>query len=227
MAIQSETGSTQMISIIGYPMCDIVYYFARALNAAGKRVLVVDNEKKHELFHSIRKPENEKLAQTGNIFYISNTAYSEEFFAQYDFVLIFHGMRINDELNVLSDFRYVVTDYRQSTTEELKKVLGRQEDTLKYYVIFRNKVFGKISEKLIMSEIGLIDKSIYEKYEITFNEMDYMCYMGLLRNGSVKTKATSPDIKDLVKSFLHVTIPDKLPKEYTQYFKGFVSGKIK
>ena len=164
MAIVLEDGkSTQIISVMGLPQCDIAYYLARAFNAIKKTVLVVDNSRYHELFKSIPNPDNEKMVQTGDIYYIENIKYSEEFFAQYDFVIVYHGMDIRDELNAASDYRYLITDYSPITTERLRTELDRQEDTLKYHIIYRNKVSGKIQEKMILQELGIPEKLVFRQ----------------------------------------------------------------
>lgn len=228
MAIVLEDGkTTQIISVIGLPQCDIAYYLARAFNSIKKTVLVVDNSRYQELFKSIPKPEGERMVQTGNIYYISNIKYSEDFFAQYDFVIIYHGMEIRDELNAVSDYRYIATDYSPITTERLKKELDRQEDTLKYHIIFRNKISGKIQEKMVLHELGLSEKSVKESYVLSFNETDELCQLCLLRNGSIKTKSCSAEMKDYINAVYATVYPDLTSKEQKNYMKAFLSGKIR
>ena len=210
MAIVLEDGkTTQIISVMGLPDCDIPYYLARALNSIKKSVLVVDNSRYHELFKSIPKPDGEKMVQTGNIYYIENIKFSEEFFAQYDFVIIYHGMVIRDELNAISDYRYMITDYSPITTERLNKELSRQEDTLKYHIIYRNKV------------------SVKESYVLSFNEVDEMNQLFLLRNGSIRTKTSSAEIKDFINAVYATIYPDLSSKMQKNYMKAFVNGKVR
>ena len=228
MAIVLEDGkTTQIISVIGIPQCDIVYYLARALNSIKKTVLVIDNSRYHELFKSIPKPDGEKMVQTGNIYYIENIKYSEDFFAQYDFVIVYHGMDIRDELSAVSDYRYIQTDYSPITTERLEKELSRQEDTLKYHVIFRNKVSGKIQEKMILRELGILEKNVKEAYVMSLNEVDEMCQLFLLRNGSIKTRSCSAEIRDFINAVYITIYPDITSKLQKNYMKAFLSGKIR
>ena len=228
MAIKTEEGhETILISLMGIADCDIAYYFARALNAAGQKVLVVDNTVDAELFSSIRKPDNEDMAQTGEMYWLKHKAYSEEFFALYDYVIICHGMRMDRELNVESDYRFLVTDYRPQTAQALQRELETQEENLKYYVIFRNKVFSKISEKMVLEEIGLPEKDTNETYQLSYAEQDYACYMGLLRNGSANVKAASTEMKDLMSAFYTLVMPQTPVKEQKAYYKKLLAGKIR
>lgn len=228
MAIKTEEGhETILISLMGIADCDIAYYFARALNAAGQKVLVVDNTIDAELFSSIRKPDNEDMAQTGEMYWLKHKAYSEEFFALYDYVIICHGMRMDRELNVESDYRFLVTDYRPQTAQALQRELETQEENLKYYVIFRNKVFSKISEKMVLEEIGLPEKDTNETYQLSYAEQDYACYMGLLRNGSANVKAASTEMKDLMSAFYTLVMPQTPVKEQKSYYKKLLAGKIR
>ena len=228
MAIVLEDGkSTQIISVMGLPQCDIAYYLARAFNAIKKTVLVVDNSRYHELFKSIPNPDNEKMVQTGDIYYVENIKYSEEFFAQYDFVIVYHGMDIRDELNAASDYRYLITDYSPITTERLRTELDRQEDTLKYHIIYRNKVSGKIQEKMILQELGIPEKNVKESYVMSLNEVDEMCQLLLLRNGSIRTKSCSAEMRDYINAVYATVYPDISTKMQKNYMKAFLSGKIR
>lgn len=227
MIVTEEGKSTQIISVMGLPQCDVVYYLARALNAIKKTVLVVDKSRNHAMFKSIQKPEGELMVQTGNIYYVDNMKLSEKFMSAYDFVIIYHGMDIRDELNAMSDYRYVVTDYSPITTEKLQSEISRQEDTLKYYVIYRNKVSNKIQEKMILQEIGIPEKNVKESYLLSLNETDEMCYQILLRNGSVKPKVTSLEMKDMITAIYGAIYPEISTKEIKNYMKSYLSGKIR
>lgn len=228
MSIKTEEGhETILISLMGVPDCDIAYYFARALNAAGQKVLVVDNTLDAELFSAIRKPDNEDMAQTGEIYWLKHKAYSENFFALYDYVIICHGMSIDSELNIQSDYRFLVTDYKPQTAQALMLELAIQGGNLKYYVIFRNKVFSKISEKMVLDEIGLPEKDTNETYQLSYAEQDYACYMGLLRNGSANVKAASTEMKDLMTTFYALVMPQTPVKDQKTYYKKLMTGKIR
>lgn len=227
MAIKTEEGhETKLISVMGIPDCDIAYYLARALNAMNTKVLVVDNTRGAELFSAIRKPDNEDMAQTGEIYWLEHKAYSEEFFALYDYVIICHGEHINNELNEESDYRYLITDYRPQTTKRLREELDRQEENLKYFVVFRNRVFGKISEKMILEELGIHEKDVQDNYQLSYSDQDYACYMGLLRNGSANVKSVSTEMKDLLNAFLQHVMKDAADKDRKAVFKKLLSGKI-
>lgn len=226
MAIKTEEGISYLISVMGLNRCDFVYYLARILNAASKRVLVVDNSARHEMFECIPKVEGAELGQTGDIYYMCQKAYSEAFFSQFDFVIVFHGLHINAELNEKSDYRFLETDYLANTTKDINKQLERQNTNLTYYVIFRDKVFNKITERMILEELGMQEKNINEQFEISYNEQDYMCYLGLLRNGAAQIKSTSTDMRSVLTIILKTIIPDKTPKEYKQIFKKVLAGKI-
>lgn len=227
MAISTENRTTQIISVMGLYTCDIVYYITRILNAADKRVLVVDNSVGHELFECIRKPDNEKMVQTGEIYYIANVAYSENFFAQYDFVIIYHGMHFDREINSQSDYRIIQSDYKPYTTSQIEKQLYEQDENLSYHLLFRDKAFSKVNEKMLIAEIGLPEKDIVDTYELPYLDQDYMCYLGLLRNGVSNLKSLSTDMKTYLKSVMTELLTVEKPNQYNQIFKKAMSGKIK
>lgn len=228
MSIQSENRITNLISVAGVPTCDIAYYMARLLNTAGFRCLVIDNSKRKDLFRCIRKAdETITIAQTGEIYYMENVAYSEEYFAMFDYVVIYHGMMVDNELLEKSDFKYLQTDYLDITTRKIRRILEAQKEPYKFYLVYRDKVFSKIPEKLLKEEMGIKEEQIIESYEISYNEEDYMCYLGLLRNGITQIKTLSPDMKEVLQEFMKTTIPKENEKEYKLIFKNFLSGKIR
>lgn len=227
MAIKTDERETILISFIGMERCDIVYYVARILNAADKNVLIVDNTINHGIFNSLRKPEGEEMARVGNISAICNKKFSEFFFNCYDYVLIYHGMNLNEELCEVSDFRYVVSNFSPFMTKKVAGLINKINENLAYYVILREKVYDKISEKLILSELSLKDVQVKEVFHLLYSDTDYICYMNLLRNGSQQPKSTSSDMKNYLKSVLLTVMPEASKKERDKLFKKAMTGKIK
>lgn len=228
MAIKTDKRETTLISYIGVPQCDIVYYFARILNAADKRVLIVDNTLDHDMFHSLRKPDEKNMVEIGDISVVCNKKYSEYFFNYYDYVLIYHGMNINEELNENSDFRYVISTFNPFIVKKVAAQLKKANDNLGYYVVLRDKVYDKISEKTILSELALKATQVKETYQLPYSETDYICYMNLLWNGSQQPKHASGDMRDCLRSILSSVMPSQMTKkELDKIFKKAMTGKIK
>lgn len=228
MAIRTEDKMIKLISVVGTATTDISYYFARTLNAAGLTCLVVDNSREKRLFHSIPKAEGEFMVQTGNIFYIAQTAYSEGFFSQYDFVLINHGLSINKELLEASDYVYLITDYSQYSTQNLKVCLSNQKGSSNYYLICKDKVVEKISPRHLIEEMNLAESQIMEIYELYLNEQDATGLFNLYRSGQVQMKTLSSEMKELLRSFLYVVIEKKKTKrEHKAIFRELMTGKIR
>ncbi len=227
MAIKTEERETVMLSFIGLERCDLVYYAARLFNAADKEVLIIDNTLNHGMFHSLRKPEGEESVQVGNIFVTCNKKYSEYFFSRFDYVILYHGMNLNEELIEKSDYRYLVCDFNPFTSARLAKHLARINENLDYYLILRDKVHDKVSEKMMLSELGLRDTHVKEIFTLPYSDIDYMCYMNLLRNGSQQIKNTSADTRDCLKSIFLSVMPSLSKKEMNKYIKKAMTGKIK
>ena len=145
MAIVTEEGLSKIISIVGTHATDITYYLARTLNAAGTKCLVVDNSRDKYLFRSIPKAQGETMAQTGEIVYVQGVAYSEVFFAQYDFVLIHHGLSMNEELlKRIEDEKPVqtkVTKKEISVDDQINKIREKfkQEKQINFFDLFEFK----------------------------------------------------------------------------------------
>jgi len=227
MAIHTEEGTTQLISVLGLPMCDLVYYMARTINVTGFRCLVLDNSGLRDLFHAIPKASTEEsMTQTGEIYYVKNVSYSKEFFSCFDFVLIYHGYRINKKLLLESDYAYIQTDYREQTTGIIAEKLKQMEVDLEYILVLRDKIFTKISNKMLMEELGLSRHQVKETFEVEYNEQDYMCYLGLLRNGSTQFKHTSSDMKELIKTFLQTVLQKEKDKEVKDIYRQLIAGRL-
>lgn len=227
MAIVTEEGLSKIISIVGTHATDITYYLARTLNAAGTKCLVVDNSRDKYLFRSIPKAQGETMAQTGEIVYVQGVAYSEVFFAQYDFVLIHHGLSMNEELLKRSDYIYIVTDYLQYSTEKIKELLSDELMEKSYYLVCRDKVTEKTSVKQLVEEMGLTEARIEESYELYYNEQDYLGFFNLLRSGHVQIKGLSGDMKEFLKGFLLTAIEKEKNKEYKKILQQLMTGKIR
>lgn len=224
MMLQTDENKTKIISIMGLPICDIPYYLTRILNSTGAKVLLIDNSSEHAIFNMLRKPQGDKTAVIGNIVVIYNRRYSETFYNQFDYVVVYHGYEVNEEINQKSDLRFLETDYIQFTTNRIKQVLGNMHD-LPYHIIYRDKISNKITEKIILKELG-IDEPAGE-YILTYNESDYMCYLNLLRNGSQQLKGTSADMKDFFKSVMPVLFPEIEKKQIAKQYRKAISTKIR
>lgn len=209
---------TTLISVVGLERMDVIYYVSRLLSCAGYRIMIVDNTRLHELFYSIRKADDqERLAQTNNIYTIKNCAFSEEFFNQFDYVFIAHGFEVEDTLWFNSDIYLLQTDLKACTTYGIKKQMTKEIGKVNLLVF---DMYGKkVTMEVLRKEIGVTTEQVEDMYELFYNETDYLHYMQLLRNGGQSIKKLSVDTKNVIYALFDKLNPGVNKKEMAKIVK--------
>ena len=80
---------------------------------------------------------------------------------------------------------------------------------------------------MVLHELGIPEKNVKESYVLSFNEVDEMNQLFLLRNGSIRTKTSSAEIKDFINAVYATIYPDLSSKMQKNYMKAFVNGKVR
>ena len=224
--LDNERG-TKIVSVLGMPRCDIPYYIIRLLNEYRKEVLVIDNSKEHSLFRSFKKVEGEEVISYGNIWLMYDRAMDEEFFKDFDVVVIFHGLRVDQALLDNSDVMYLLTDYNPFNTEKINKILSAMEEKYLYRVIALDQISNKYSDDAIVKELGLLKEQVVRYSTVFINESDKFCYINFMRSGTQQIKNTSAELKEVLKQVLPDIYPDVEKKELAKVYKKALTGKIR
>ncbi|MBP3784471.1 MAG: hypothetical protein J6I68_14595 [Butyrivibrio sp.] len=223
-----EDKNVKLITFLGMERCDVVYYSAAVFASAGKDVLVVDNSCSHDFFRSIPKPEREPYAKVGNITCVADRKMSYDFFYEFDIVICYNGRsKGKDATEIMnkSDIIYVQTSYSPYQAEDISKLLSDDIEG-DYEIIYRDKPSGKVSEKIIIDELGFIPEAVKESYIFSYDMQDYSCYINFVRNGHQKLSPLSGDIKAFLMTLYEEFMPEIDKKEAKRLFSRALSGKI-
>lgn len=195
--------NTRIFSFVGLEHEEIPYYIAQELSDKGRNVLVIDNSIRHNLFLSLnRLDEDADYVEAGKVIYLRNKKFSQNNFAKFDAVIIFHGMNLDKELLDESDRIILVMDYLASDIRELEKnvdfSLIRGRENVEY--LFKDRASGKISEKYIKNILGMDE--VEDETSITFDENDYAMKVAFQYNGIQQVKGLSVETRQYINNFL-------------------------
>lgn len=180
--------------IAGMERCDITYYIARALakNFRDKTVLVVDNSISKDLFRAVNggiEDDADDSIERNNIAFMRDIKFSEDFYDQFDFVIIYEGMAIDKEEISLATRTFILPEATPVAMDRIKMLIDYQDED----VILRD-LTPRAKVKSIASMYGIsLDHMIGA---IGADSQDYAFYVELLYSGDVKMKNVSPDLRD-------------------------------
>ncbi len=186
--IQGEKETT-IISFIGMERCDILHYIADAGIKQNKKVLVIDNSYSNDYYSSFATMEDGIFVEIGDLMVVKNIRFSENLYAKFDYVFVYHGRNLEKESYQCSDLRYVMTNYQPTQIQELHKI--EFDHSLVHHMIFRDKVLKKITEDIVVDEIQI---TVGEIYVLPIDMKDYELYLMLSYNSFKKLAGCSQDM---------------------------------
>ena len=178
----------KLVTIMNSERCDFVYYLGRILSQLSVNVILIDNSEKHELFRTIQgllesdDKEEKSMIERGNVTYLKDVAYSPEFFASFDYIVVLMGNNHDEEYVNQSDLLFSMPDYRPDTLDD---IAGLPETAM---YIMRDKA-GKINEKSAAEIMNILPTQIVGSIDYDYN--DYSAYLALLYNGRQRLKGLS------------------------------------
>lgn len=201
----------KLISFAGVERGDVVYYAAKLLAASEKSVLCIDNAKRHDLFNTVKEDMTGNNAKEerkerryindfryrGSIVYTKNAAYSAEAFNKFDYVIVYHGMNIDDEIWRNSNIRFVMTNTDRFDREDLSNALGKVEE-LPLHALIVDAFYGKIREKDFVESIVENEENIIGSATLSFDPTDLEAKQAWQYNGVQKLKVLSSSMKELL-----------------------------
>lgn len=175
---------SKTISICGVERGDVAYYMAVILSKAsiqGNTVLVIDNSFTHDIYSAVAESNTDKeFVVKQNITYMKNALINKDYEGFFDYVIIWHGNNINDEILKNSDFIYVMPDYTKASLNVIKTKIT-DWDNVSMVVLRDSVISNKLSEKRIAEYLGIKEEDI--KYTLIYDNKDYENYLAFLYNG--------------------------------------------
>lgn len=210
---KDNTKKTYLISLAGCGNFGFAYYSSKLFARLGYKVMSVDNTFGHEMFRVMSKDEDVSVAEAENLVCLCDIALSPEPFSAVDFVVVWHGMDIDDQIWNMSDLRVVVTDYDPFHVEELSTAL--EDIGNEAHTVFINKSTGKIKEKDIIKKLGLA-KDVYVDIGhqvVDLEESDAASFQALEYNYLQSLKGFSSAYRDVVTDIVGYFIGGKDAKK--------------
>lgn len=210
---KDNTKKTYMVSIAGCGNFGFAYYASKLFAKLGYMVMAIDNTSGHEMFRVMSKDEDVNVAESENLVCLCDTAFSPEPFSACDYVVVWHGMDIDEKIWNMSDLRVVITDYDPFHVEELAAMLADVRNEV--HTVFINKSTGKIKEKDISKKLG-ITKDVYVTIGnqiVEFESGDASAFQALEYNYLQSLKGFSSSYRDVVTDIVGYFITGKDAKK--------------
>jgi hypothetical protein len=146
----------------------------------GCAVLVVDNSYNHDIYSAVTDGEDKPYVIRQNITYVKNMLINKDYDGIFDYVIIWHGLNIKEEILANSDFIYVLPDYTRYVLDTVKNKIT--DWSIVNQVALRDSVMNnKFSDKKIAGILGIDPEKI--KYALVHDTKDYENYLAFLYNG--------------------------------------------
>lgn len=194
-----------LVSFCGLERCDILYFLARslelyAINKEYKNVLIIDNSDTKDLYNGIYKDEVDVI-QRNRITVLKDIKYSEDFFKAFHYILVYHGMDIDNEYLEKSDRIVLTTDYNKLNIEKLSKKYNSEKNI---FIIFRDKAIKSLPEKRILKMLNIKEAQLDAMAILPYDIKDYRNYLTFTLNGTAKfnKKISSPAYYDMIRYLL-------------------------
>ena len=181
-----ETDAMHLVSFVGLERSDIVFYLAKILQERNttegyRTVLLVDNSDSKDLFYIVNKKDEEEVTMK-RITFQCDMAYDPEYFNQFAFIIVYHGLDVDKEILEQSDMVVCSADYNPNNYKILSGILDGYTKDIQ--MIYRNWMNKKIKENLIENEIGIPNEQVEMRSIIKASLQDQNAYIQLLHNGN-------------------------------------------
>lgn len=208
--------NTKVVSVIGYERADLPFFLSLALKEKRLRVLVIDNSCSHDLYTSLKRPDEiTDHVEFDRAIYMRNKTIDltdTSAFEKFDVVIIYHGMNVDYELLSISNITVLMTNYEPVQVTNITEYIDMDIiDSIPkeyLYVVYRDRVGGKISEQYILKKLGL--KEIEQEMVIYHDESDYEAYINFCYNGSHSMKGISSEFKNTINALRAACIGEEL-----------------
>lgn len=209
-----RSNRTCVVSYVGIERCDLLYYLIMLGKKFGRKILVIDNSQKKDLFALFEKNDEEDIIEMDDFIVVKDCIVSEEEIRDFDNVFIYAGIRttgghyeLADEIILApacdkTDIEYFRNQYPESWA--MKK---------KVFLLLRDRANNKLSEKEAVKLLGV---SASDTYSLPVDKSDISSYVSLSHTKKLGNLSyLSSDMRQVIKSglFRYYQIPEKKIKK--------------
>lgn len=175
---------SKKIVYVGLERCDFIYHLITILSLKGS-VLAVDNSRRQDLYECESQDSNKAIVEWRNITFASNIDMKQSNTNDYDYVVIYAGLSVEDE-DFSDAFTLLMPDYSDLTL----RVMDTLPKTIKNpVIILRDNCTKKVNEKGIAVRLETSTKNIAGHINLTIQDM--AAYVALTHNRHQNIKGLS------------------------------------
>lgn len=198
--------TNKIISISGTRREDIVYYLSKMLATCDKPILCVDNSEQLGVFNSVSPDSDEPDMYVRNVVFVKNAMYSEKFVAPFEYVVVYHGMHIDEAWWDAADIHFVVTNYNKLDVHEIREEMDRVKVN-SLALVFAERYSTNIKDLFIINALGLLQDDIDLLMEIPVDADIENARLALQYNGNIKVAKVPKTMKTFLKEMYEYIVP--------------------
>ena len=188
-----ESDAMHIISFVGQERADIIFYLAKILQERNTKegyrtVLLIDNSDSKDLFHIVNK-EDDYQKTLKRLTFMEDIEWNDEYFRQYAFVIIYHGMDVDFDILNKSDLVVCQTDYNPNHYMPMKDILSGYTGEIQ--LIYRDWFSKKIKESDIEACMNIPNEQVEMRSYIKFDGDDFMASIQLMQNGNQRVNKSN------------------------------------
>ena len=207
--------TNKIISISGTRREDIVYYLSKMLATCDKPILCVDNSEQLGVFNSVSPDSDEPDMYVRNVVFVKNAMYSEKFVAPFEYVVVYHGMHVDETWWNAADIHFVVTNYNRMDVHDIREELDRVRHN-NLALIFTERFSTNIKDPYIIAALGLLPDDIALLMEVPIDTDIENARLILQHNGSMKVAQVPKTMKTFLKEMYEYIVPGTDTKQIKQ-----------
>ena len=235
--VVGEVASPKVVSFAGVGRGDILYYLSRYLDADGNKVLFVDNSESKDVYNAIKKADNETIGYQKNVTFVKNLKLpNQDVLADFDFVIVNHGTKFDEEWVCESGRCFVMSNYETESMNIAKDLVNCFQEQGKEFsfrldwnidFIFRDKAIKSQKDIRFLKEMGIDKVPFSEIFVLNYDAKDYSSYLEFLYAGrqSIRSADLSNEMMDLL-HYMVETLTQK-DKKSMKKLNRRVSKKMK
>lgn len=210
---------TQIISFTGIDHPDVVYFLGKLLSV-NSTVLVIDNSERHNLYRDIHAGRGDDIIITGKTAYMFDTALSDAF-SEFDYVIIYHGMKPDADLWKASSKRILMVDSDANNLSDIKTGLQKVSVKDMMDVMFCDLMYSKVTEENIVHILNIGGRTTDNVYNLPFDPDNIEILQMLEYNGKHAVKDITAGMSELLKDLYGTLTGTELkPRDFRKLIKA-------
>lgn len=188
-----------VIAYIGKERCEIPFFMYKIARTLNKKVLVVDNSLRGDLFRSVIHSED-TVAELDRAAFIRNYKIRKEDTDDFDVVILYNGLsNVARPYDLIPDFTYVETTMDCLEIEDVRAAVEACDFHVKCNLILNDVTTNKLSVETVVKDLRIAtDTCFMLPLDAAFNSK----YVMLTHNGDCRLKGSSEDMLDLISCIL-------------------------